>query len=100
MYARTIRYDGITEAEWEVGSGWFANDYLPIAEHTEGFEGALLLVDREKGNVISLTLWRDAETAAASAAAVQQHLDHYEEMTGIPSPTETFEVAIDRLTRR
>ena len=43
----------------------------------------MLLVDREQGNVISLTLWRDAETAAASAAAVQKHLDHYEEMTAI-----------------
>jgi hypothetical protein len=100
MYARTIRYDGISAAEWEVGSGWFANDYLPIAEHTEGFMGALLLVNREQGNVISVTLWRDAETAAASAEAVQQHLDHYEEMTGIPSPTEAWEVAVDRVTRR
>ena len=48
--------------------------------------------------MISVTLWRDAETATASAAAVQKHLDHYEELTGIPSPTETWEVAIDRLT--
>jgi heme-degrading monooxygenase HmoA len=100
MYARTIRYDGITEAEWKVGSGWFENDYLPIAEQTEGFQGALLLVDRKRGNVISLTLWRDEETAAASEAAVQKHLDHYEEMTGISSPTETFEVAVDRVTDR
>jgi heme-degrading monooxygenase HmoA len=100
MYARTVRYDNITEAEWEVGSGWFESDYLPIAEQTEGFEGAVLLVDRERRSVISVTLWRDAETAAASEAAVQKHLDHYEQMTGIPSPTETWEVAVDRVTRR
>jgi hypothetical protein len=29
-----------------------------------------------------------------------KHLDHYEEMTGVPSPVETFEVALDRLPSR
>ena len=100
MFARMIRYDGISKEEWKVGSGWLENDYLPVAELTDGFEGALLLVDRERGNVVSLTLWRDEETASASEAALQKHLDHYEEMTGVPSPIETFEVALDRLPSR
>ena len=50
--------------------------------------------------MVSLTLWRDEETASASEAALQKHLDHYEEMTGVPSPIETFEVALDRLPSR
>ncbi len=95
-----IRYDAVSEDEWKVGSGWFEHDYLPVAESTEGFEGALLLVDRERGNVVSLTLWRDEETAAASKEALQRHLDHYAEMTGVESPIETFEVALDRLSTR
>jgi heme-degrading monooxygenase HmoA len=94
VYARLVRYESITEAEWELGSGWFEHDYLPIAEETEGFEGALLLHDRERGDVVSITLWRDAETAAASETAVQQHLEHYEKLTGIASPTQTFVVEV------
>jgi hypothetical protein len=100
VYARLVRYEGVTEAEWKVGSGWFEHDYLPVAEVTEGFEGALLLVDRERGDVVSVTLWRDAAAAAASEAAVQRHLDHYAEMTGVESPVATFEVAVERLRRR
>jgi hypothetical protein len=46
---------------------------------------------------MSITLWKDAETAAASGAAVQQHLDTWEEMTGIKAVVETYEVVVKRL---
>jgi hypothetical protein len=91
-----IRFDGVSKTEWGVGSGWFEHDYLPIAEQTEGFEGAYLFVDRERGSVLSVTLWRDAETADASEAAVRRHLDHYKEMTGRSATVETFETAVAR----
>lgn len=91
-----IRFDGVSEPEWGVGSGWFEHDYLPVAEDTEGFEGAYLFVDRERGSVLSVTLWRDVETADASEDAVRRHLDHYAEMTGRRSTIETFETALAR----
>ena len=96
MIARLVRFEGINEAEWGIGSGWFEEDYLPVAEQTDGFEGAYLFADRERGRVVSVTLWRDSETAAASEAVVRGHLEHYEQIMGRGWTMETFDVALAR----
>jgi hypothetical protein len=96
VVARFVRFDGISKAEWAVGSGWFEHDYLPATEGADGFEAAYLFVDLERGAVVSVTLWRDEETAAASEEVVRGYLDHYEEMTGTRATIETFETAVAR----
>jgi heme-degrading monooxygenase HmoA len=93
MWARAVRYDNVSQGDWDIGREWFKNDYLPVAMHAEGFVGAYLLHDTERMCTMSITLWRDEETAAASGVAVQQHLDAWEEMTGIKATVETYEVA-------
>jgi hypothetical protein len=92
MFARAVRYESTSQENWDIGREWFTEDYLPVAMHTEGFAGAYLLYDAARGCVMSITLWQDEQTAAASGAAVQQHLDTWEEMTGIKATVETFEV--------
>jgi hypothetical protein len=49
---------------------------------------------------VSVTLWTDAETEAASGEAVQQHLDAWEQMTGIKASVETYEVVFAELPAR
>jgi heme-degrading monooxygenase HmoA len=97
MHARAVRYESVEPENWEIGREWFKQDYLPVALHTEGFVGAYLLHDDERMCTMSITLWRDEETAAASGAAVQQHIDAWEEMTGIKATVETFEVVVAEL---
>ena len=97
MHARAVRYESVEPENWEIGREWFRQDYLPVALQTEGFVGAYLLHDSERMCTMSITLWRDEETAAASGAAVQQHLDTWEEMTGIKATVETFEVIVAEL---
>jgi hypothetical protein len=92
MYARAVRYQDVTQENWDIGREWFKNDYIPIAMQTEGFAGAYLLHDFERMCTMSITLWLDEQTAAASGAAVQQHLDAWEEMTGFKATVETYEV--------
>jgi heme-degrading monooxygenase HmoA len=92
MYARTVRYEGVSEDEWEIGAGWFRHDYLPEVRERAGFEGAFLFRDREQEVTMSVTLWTDRETATASGEAVQKHLDKWAEMTGRVPRIETFEV--------
>jgi heme-degrading monooxygenase HmoA len=92
MYARAVRYESVSRENWDIGREWFKDDYLPVAMQTEGFAGAYLLHDSERMCTMSITLWRDEQTAAASGAAVQQHLDAWEDMTGIRATVETFEV--------
>ena len=64
---------------------------------TDGFSGAYLLHDDERMCTVSVTLWTDAETEAASGEAVQQHLDAWEQMTGIKATVETYEVVFAEL---
>jgi hypothetical protein len=92
MYARAVRYENVSPENWDIGREWFRNDYLPVALQTEGFAGAYLLHDSERMCTMSITLWHDEQTAAASGAAVQQHLDAWEEMTGQKATVETYEV--------
>ena len=100
MLARLVRYVDVTPGNWEIGRNWFVEDYLPIAFQTEGFAGAYLLHDDERMCTVSVTLWTDAETEAASGAAVQQHLDAWEEMTGIKATVESYEVVFAELPTR
>jgi heme-degrading monooxygenase HmoA len=94
MYARVVRYEGVSEDEWQIGAGWFRDDYLPMVRETAGFEGAFLFRDREHEVTMSLTFWSDPETATASGEAVKQHLDKWADMTGRVPEIQTFEVVV------
>jgi heme-degrading monooxygenase HmoA len=99
MWARAVRYESVTHENWDIGREWFKNDYLPVVAQTEGFAGAYLLHDMERMFTMSVTLWKDEETVRASGGAVQQHLDAWEEMTGIKGTVETYEVFVKELPR-
>jgi heme-degrading monooxygenase HmoA len=91
MHARLVRYEDVTPGNW---------DYLPVAMETEGFSGAYLLHDDGRMCTVSITLWADEVTESASGAAVQQHLDAWEDMTGIKAGVESFEVVFAELPAR
>jgi heme-degrading monooxygenase HmoA len=97
MYARIVRYENVSDEDWEIGRRWFEEDYLPIVHNTDGFSGGYLFHDQERRCSVSITLWADAETAAASGIAVQQHLDAWEQMTGQAAAVETLQVVFDEL---
>jgi heme-degrading monooxygenase HmoA len=92
MFARIVRYEDVSEDEWEIGAGWFRQDYLPEVRERAGFEGAFLFRDREHEVTMSVTLWSDAETLTASGEALKMHLDRWAELTGRVPRIETFEV--------
>jgi heme-degrading monooxygenase HmoA len=97
VYARVVRYENVSEDEWEIGAGWFRFDYLPVAKESAGFEGAYLFRDHQQEVTMSVTLWNDQETAAASGEALQQHLDKWAELTGRVPTIQTFEVVHSEL---
>jgi len=100
MFARVIRFDGISEAEWKVGDGFFREDFLPMAMSTTGFDGALLLVDRERGSVLSLTLWTSREALEATDGLARRFLGQYAAVSGSEPVVETFEIAHAELPGR
>lgn len=44
----------------------FARELLPTAQRSGGFDGMYVLVDRESGNALTLTLWESREAMQAS----------------------------------
>ena len=100
MHARLVRYEDVSQQNWEIGRNWFTEDYLPIAMQTEGYCGAYLFHDDERRCAVTVTLWTDAETEAASAEALKQHLDAWVQMTGITASVEAYEVVFAELPTR
>lgn len=84
-----------TEDEFERGMKVVRDDLLPWARESSGFLGLIGLTDREQGRTLVITLWKDEESAAASAdAAVRlgELADAYSGATRLG--IESFEVAL------
>jgi heme-degrading monooxygenase HmoA len=95
VFARAIRFEGISEAEWDIGNGFFREDFMPRALDTEGFAGAYLLADRERGSVLSLTFWTSKATLEASENDTRRFLAQYVDVYGREPVLESFEVAYE-----
>lgn len=71
MYARTSSWSGSPEAlaAWaETG----ASRVAPFVSALPGNAGCILLVDRESGSALTLTLWESEEAALASDRNAEQ----------------------------
>jgi hypothetical protein len=100
VFARAIRFEGISEAEWGIGDGFFREDFIPMALDTEGFAGAYLLADRERGSVLSVTFWTSKETLEASESDARRFLAQYAEVYRNEPVVESFEVAYSHVPAR
>lgn len=70
MHARVTTLSGSTD-RIEEGIASYRNEVLPAVMEMGG-SGAILLVDRESGETISLTLWPDEERMRASEERADQ----------------------------
>jgi hypothetical protein len=93
VFARVVRFEGVSAAERAVGDDFFREDFLPLALNTAGFEGAYLLVDAERGTSLSITLWASRAALEASDASARHFLAQYATVSGREPTVETFEVA-------
>ena len=71
LYGRIAAIEGRPD-KIEKGVSRFRDVALPLVEQAEGFAGALMLIDRENGRALGITLWdsiahRDATDAALAA---------------------------------
>ena len=55
MFARVTRYERFAREQ-----------FIPAAQRSGGFEGMYVLVDRESGNALAITLWESREAMQAS----------------------------------
>ena len=100
MYARVTELFGIG-GDADAHMRHFEDDILPKAEAVPGMSGGLVLIDRDTGHGMVITLWEDEETLTDS----REELAHLRELafqrmnlTKAPVIKE-YEVGVARLER-
>lgn len=71
MYARHVTVRGSAD-KIDDGIRSVREQVLPLLQACDGFRGQLLLVDRQKGEAIGISLWDSEEQMQASEEKVQQ----------------------------
>jgi hypothetical protein len=71
MYARVTEWDGVTMAEIDRDLTYMRDEVVPEAEEIAGMSGALMLVDRPGGRLLSITLYADQPSLEASREPAQ-----------------------------
>ena len=94
MHARVSTLTGSPD-QAEAGITDFKENVVPWIKGNGG-PGGILLIDRETGKAIAITLWDDEEAMRRSEEAANEHRRRVSsEMQGTQSPTvERFEVAV------
>ncbi len=94
MFARVSTYEGSPELIDEA-IRYAREQILPRAQQLEGYKGAYLLVDRQSGKSVSVTLWESEQAMRASEEAANQlRSESAEASGGAVVSVERYEVAV------
>ena len=85
-YVRTTTLQG-DPSKLEDGVRFFREQSVATARQQRGFQGARLLVDRQSGKVMAVTLWESEDAARAAESAMNQSRTQGAEMVGATNPT-------------
>ena len=72
----------------------FQENVLPAVKGAPGYKGALLLVDRQSGKGLGISLWDSEENMRASEEAVRAVRDEAAQTMGGSATVDRYEVAI------
>jgi hypothetical protein len=94
VHARVTTLSGSSE-QLEAGVKSFRANVVPVTK-SEGGKGAILLIDRETGKAIAVTLWEDeAALRASEEKGNQLRAQAAQELGASQAPTvERYEVAV------
>ena len=94
MHARVSTITGSPD-QAEAGIADFKENVAPWIKGNGG-HGGILLLDRETGKAVAITLWNDEESMRNSEQAADEHRSRVsDQMQGAQSPTvERYEVAV------
>ncbi len=99
MHARVTPLDGDV-ADLDNGIANFHENVVPFG--LENGDGAILLIDRQSGKAVAITLWRDEEALRASdGRANTLRADASQQMGAAREPVvERYEVAVFEVSGR
>ena len=91
MQARVITFEGSPQSA-QGAPQRFREEVLPKLRAQGGFRGALVLLDRESGKFLGVTLWDSDEDLKAAARSMDAVRDANTSAMGVSQRTEDFEV--------
>jgi hypothetical protein len=100
MFARVTELNGTYEPELERDLRYFEDEILPRAEQAPAMSGGLVLVDREHGRALAVTLWADEESLEGSRELAETLRElAFQRMNLVSAPVvREYEVGVARLT--
>lgn len=72
MFARMSRIAGLPPERMDEARDYFEQQELPALEQQPGFQGVLVMVDRDDGRATAITLWDTLDDLKASDRAADQ----------------------------
>lgn len=94
MHARILRIKASPD-KVDAGTENFKSQALPTVKAQDGYAGSRLLLDRQTGDGMIVTFWRDGETLRASEEALRSIRSEASTKFGTETPKpEHFEVAV------
>ena len=94
MFARVSTYTGASD-QIDEAIRQVRENVLPRVEQLDGYKGAYLLVDRQSGKSLSVTLWESEEAMRASEEAASSLRSEVAEALGTQMVgVERYEVAL------
>ncbi len=93
MYARVTVVE--SAADIDKGAQSFNEQVVPAAKSVDGYKGALLLVDRERGRVMGMTLWESEDARRRGGEAVDAARSAALDAMGVSErpPVDEYDVA-------
>jgi heme-degrading monooxygenase HmoA len=94
MHARHVTVKGSSE-RIDDGARAVQERVFPILKESKGFRGQLLLLDRDKGEVVGISLWDTEEDMLATEDKVKDTRQQVSDTMGASAPPEMrmFELA-------
>ncbi len=98
MYARIIEWDGVTPAEIDRDLSYARDEVVPRAQEIPGMSGMLVLVDRESGRSMSITLYDDAQALEDSRDPARILREMVEQRMDLRRPPQVRELEVGLAT--
>jgi heme-degrading monooxygenase HmoA len=94
MHARVVTFQGSPgQVQGEDRERHFRERVLPTLQQQAGFKGAYVLLDRQHGKMLGITLWESDEAARAAMGAMEPIRNASAQAFGAPSVApESYEV--------
>ena len=93
MHARVVMFEGAPDRVQEGAERRFRERVLPTLRQQAGFKGAYVLLNRELGKMLGITLWESEQAAQDAMQAMEPIRTASAQEMGVPSVTpENYEV--------